>query len=54
MLKRLICHVCVTDIQEPYEKTKKRERLHARKRRPSRNFPKIVKYKSPSGSKLNN
>ena len=32
----------------------KRARLHARKRRSGTNFPKIVKYKSPSRSKLNN
>ena len=35
-------------------KTKKPERLHARKRMPGASFPKIVKYKSPCGSKLNN
>ena len=35
-------------------KNKKRARLHARKRRSGTNFPKIVKYKSPSRSKLNN
>ena len=51
---------CVAEIHEPYEKTKtknkikqKRGRLHARKRTPGTNSPKIVKYKSPSGSKLN-
>ena len=49
----------VTEIHEPYKKqkqkqNKKRARLHARKGRPGTNFPKIVKYKSPSGSKLNN
>ena len=35
-------------------KNKKRARLHARKRRSGKNLPKIVKYKSPSRSKLNN
>ena len=35
-------------------KNKKRARLHERKRRSGTNFPKIVKDKSPSGSKLNN
>ena len=57
-----MCHACVTEIHEPYEKTKtknkitkkKRARLHARKRRPGTNFPKIVKYKSPGGSKHSN
>ena len=35
-------------------KNKKRPRWHASKRRSGTNFPKIVKYKSPSRSKLNN
>ena len=35
-------------------KNKKRARLHERKRRSGTNFPKTVKYKSPSCSKLNN
>ena len=35
-------------------KNKKRARLHASKQRSGTNFPKIVKYKSPSRSKLNN
>ena len=39
---------------EKIYKNKKRARLHARKRRSGTNFPKIVKYKSPSRSKLNN
>ena len=48
-------------LHESYEKkyknkqqNKKRARLHARKQRSGANFPKIVKYKSPSRSKLNN
>ena len=40
--------------QKYKNKNKKRERLHARKRRSGTNVPKIVKYKSPSRSKLNN
>ena len=45
-------------LHKSYEKTyknknKKRARLHASKRSGT-NFPKIVKYKSPSRSKLNN
>ena len=39
---------------EKKQQNKKRARLHARKRRPGTNFPKIVKYKSPSRSKLSN
>ena len=35
-------------------KNKKRSRLYASKRRSGTNFPKIVKYKSPSRSKLKN
>ena len=36
------------------QQNKKRARLHARKRRSGTNLSKIVKYKSPSPSKLNN
>ena len=52
-----------TEIHEPYEnKTEKKNKttttttttLHARKRRPGTNVPKVVKYKSPSRSKPNN
>ena len=46
-----------TEIHEPYEnKTEKKKTttLHARKRRPGTNVPKVVKYKSPSRSKPNN
>ena len=48
-----------TEIHEPYEnKTEKTTTttttLHARKRRPGTNVPKVVKYKSPSRSKPNN
>ena len=50
-----------TEIHEPYEnKTEKKKTttttttLHARKRRPDTNVPKVVKYKSPSRSKPNN
>ena len=49
-----------TEIHEPYEnKTEKKKTtttttLHARKRRPGTNVPKVVKYKSPSRSKRNN
>ena len=49
-----------TEIHEPYEnKTEKKKKtttttLHARKRRPGTNVPKVVKYKSPSRSKRNN
>lgn len=48
-----------TEIHEPYEnKTEKKTTttttLHARKRRPGTNVPKVVKYKSPSRSKPNN
>ena len=49
-----------TAIHEPYEnKTEKKKTtttttLHARKRRPDTNVPKVVKYKSPSRSKPNN
>ena len=50
-----------TEIHEPYEnKTEKKTTttttttLHARKRRPDTNVPKVVKYKSPSRSKPNN
>ena len=35
-------------------KNKKRARLHSGKQRSGANFPKIVKYKSPSRSKINN
>ena len=35
-------------------KNKKGKRLHASKRRSGTNFPKIVKYKPLSRSKLNN
>ena len=50
-----------TEIHKPYEnKTEKKKTttttttLHARKRRPDTNVPKVVKYKSPSRSKPNN
>ena len=46
---------CFTNLMKKNTKTKKRARiLHARKRRSGTNFPKIVIYKSPSHSKLNN
>ena len=57
----MVVNTLETEIHEPYEnKTEKKKTttttttLHARKRRPGTNVPKVVKYKSPSRSKPNN
>ena len=51
-----MCYRNSRTLEETKNKTKIEEECmqHARKQRPGTNFPKIVKYKSPSHSKLNN
>ena len=53
MTKNIKTQILHKSYEKKY-KNKQRARLHARKRRSGTNFPKIVKYKSPSRSKLNN
>ena len=50
-------NIKTANTSQSYEKkykNKKRARLHASKQRAGTNFPKIVKYKPLSRSKLNN
>ena len=54
MTKNIKTQILHKSYEKKYKnKNKKRARLHASKRRPGTNFPKIVKYKCPSRSKLN-
>ena len=55
MTKNIKTQILHKSYEKKYKnKNKKRARLHASKQRSGTNFPKIVKYKSPSRSKLNN